>query len=290
MIAFGVVAFISLGYFGYSDDPPILGAAFHDPWPLFLWLCLLFFPLQVAILRHSLLRRQRTMASVAALLSMALVGGAWYAGSVRRFVLDTSLARGLLSPSYILLMVIVGIQLIVFLLALWLAWLRVVLASLLTLLGIVGLLLGAQFSAIYMHTDAGHTLSGDPRLAFGRLLAIFLVAAAGIADGLIAAAAVCALLVYHLRVLTNTARFLLFFPPVFAYVLLPTFAVINTIVWLTGISFRTPFFQPSVSGLITVIVFIVTGGKWVLSALAAVTGTNMQPSTHANGQAQQPPA
>jgi hypothetical protein len=263
-IALGIVAFLLLGYFGYSDDPPLAGMVFHEPWPLLLWLFLLYLTIHLTILRYETMRGRLIAVLSVDLLSIALVIGAWYSGLVRWLVLDTSLTRALLSPPFVPLMVIVGMLLVVFVLSLRLVWLRSMLWMLTILLGVGGLLLGAQFSAIYIHTFAGHSPASDPRLAFGHVLVLFLVAATGIVGGFIAGIAGCALMLLNARVLTNATRFLVYLL-VFGYFTVPAVAVINTIVWLTGISFRTPFFQPSVSGLIAVAIFIVTGSKWVLS-------------------------
>jgi len=150
--------------------------------------------------------------------------------------------------------------------------LRYVLAWLLTLLGVIGLLAGAEFIGIYMHT-ASRTPAGDPRLAFGQSLVIFLAALAIVLGAFLAATAACAVLLFRLRGLTNTVPFLLFLP-VLAYVYLPVFAVINSVIWLSGVSFRTPFFQPSVSGLIGVVVFVVTGGRTAQAAYRRLRGVN----------------
>jgi hypothetical protein len=125
-----------------------------------------------------------------------------------------------------------------------------------------------------MHT-ANRTLGGDPRLAFGHALVIFLAALASVLGGFIAVATACAALLtkHSMHVVTNSVQFLLLLL-VFAYAYLPAFAAINTITWLSGISFRTPFFQPSVGGWISVVLFVVTGAKPVLSAFRQLLGIN----------------
>jgi hypothetical protein len=99
------------------------------------------------------------------------------------------------------------------------------------------------------------------------------VALASVLGGFIAVAMACAVLLSNFRVhgITNSVQFLLFLLVV-AYVYLPVFAVSNSIIWLSGISFRTPFFQPSVSGLIGVLVFVVSGGRTAQSAFNQLRG------------------
>src|SRR5574340_1652288 len=70
----GVLAFGLMGYFGYLEDTSFLGLAFHKAWPLFLWFSALVFTLEIAVLRHSRLRRQLSQALVVTIISMIFVG------------------------------------------------------------------------------------------------------------------------------------------------------------------------------------------------------------------------
>lgn len=254
---------------------------FRDPWPVFVWLCLLYLVLLVSVLRHPNVRRQRRLLFAVSLLCMLLVSGAWYGGVADRFVLETALAIRLAGSYFLVLIVINLVGSLLVGLSRWLPALedtfvlvfnlaRLLLTCSLLLLGVIGLLAGAAFTAVYIPT-ASSTPAGDPRLAFGHLLVIFIGALAGILGAFVTLGAACAALLFRLRVLTNTVQFPLFLP-VFAYVYLPIFAIINSAVWLTGVSFRTPFFQSSVSALLGVIAFVLTDRRTAVEAFNRLTG------------------
>ena len=67
LILGGLVAFMLVGFFGYSKV-----GLFTKPWPLFLWLCALMLTLQISILRRTP-RHQLIATLVLSLLSIALV-------------------------------------------------------------------------------------------------------------------------------------------------------------------------------------------------------------------------
>lgn len=276
LIVVGIFAFTSIAYFGYPGDPTIFGSLLHNPWPVYVWFCMLYLVLQVSVLRHPRLRPYLTSSLVASLLSTTLIGGAWYTSPAGRSIRNTALANWVVSRPLLLLLVIAAGTALLVALSVRLPVLRYVLAWLLTVLGVIGLLAGAEFTGLYMHT-ASRTPVGDPRLAFGQSLIVFLEASASVVGAFIAAAMSFAILLFSVRVFTNTMRFLLFLP-VFAYVYFPVFAVINSIIWLSGLSFRTPFFQPSVSGLIGIAVFVATGGRTALSWLNQLRG--IEPRGH----------
>ncbi|MFI5271501.1 MAG: hypothetical protein ACHQ4H_00535 [Ktedonobacterales bacterium] len=72
----GVVAFMLVGFLGYRDplESGFTYAAFHEPWPLYLWFCALIIALQASILRHRTLRRQLAMTLLVTMISMIVVG------------------------------------------------------------------------------------------------------------------------------------------------------------------------------------------------------------------------
>jgi hypothetical protein len=164
LIVIGIVAFTSTAYFGYPDDPPILGALLHDPWPVYVWFCLLYLVLQVSVLRHPRLRPYLAVSVVVSLLSVILVGGAWYVSLAGRSIRTTVLVNWLASPPVLLLIVIAASLTVLFALSVRLPVVRNVLAWLLTLLGVIGLLAGAELTGVYMHM-ASRPPAGDPRLA-----------------------------------------------------------------------------------------------------------------------------
>lgn len=270
LIVFGIAAFTTNAYFGYPDDPPFWGALFHSPWMVFIWLCLLYLLLALSILRHPDLRRSLLIMLLGSLCAMALVSGAWYTGLVDGTMAMSALTAPLFGFPYSLLVAIIASMVALAALGAMAFPLKVVAALAINLAGVIGLLAGSEFASAYTHA-ASQTLTGDPRLAFARLLVIFLAAAGSMLGGFLALALACALLLLRYHVFVDAWRFLML-APVFAYFFLPVFALVNSALWLTGISFRTPFFQPTVSAWIGILAFVVTGRSGVESALRRMTG------------------
>lgn len=284
LVVSGVVAFTCVAYLGYPDNPPQLEAMFHDPWPILVWLYLLYLVIQISVLRHPNLRRYLVHSLLVSLISMTLVSGAWYTGLVDRLAFDTVLAIRLAGFYFLPLMVVGVLSILLSVRKGWQAvfWrvlnlARLVLVWTLLLLGVIGLLAGAELTAAYMHFT-NHTSTGDPRVAFGHALLIFCSALASILGAFMALDAACALLIFRWRVFINTGNFLLFLL-VLAYVWLPIFAIINSLIWLTGVSFRTPFFEPSASALLAVVVFVLTGRKTAVEAFNRLRGVPIQRTT-----------
>ncbi len=72
----GVLAFALVGFLGFRDEfePALTKTLFHEPWPIFLWLCALIMTLQISIFRHHSLRRQLTATLMVTVISMIIVG------------------------------------------------------------------------------------------------------------------------------------------------------------------------------------------------------------------------
>lgn len=88
----GVAAFLLVGFFGYKPpdpaEPHLTYELFKAPWPLFLWFCALIMTLQVSILRNRALRGRMVAALAATLISMLIVGAAYFYGQELRNLLD----------------------------------------------------------------------------------------------------------------------------------------------------------------------------------------------------------
>jgi hypothetical protein len=74
----GLIAFGVVGYFGYDPstriDTNLVEWVFLKPWPLYLWFGWLIVILQLSVLRHSSLARQRRSAFLATGISLIVVG------------------------------------------------------------------------------------------------------------------------------------------------------------------------------------------------------------------------
>ncbi|MBF6590106.1 MAG: hypothetical protein IVW57_06170 [Ktedonobacterales bacterium] len=86
----GVGAFALTGFLGYRDsaEPSLTFTLFKEPWPLFLWFCALIMTLEVSILRNRVLRGKMVAALGVTLLSMLIVGAAYFYGKEIQHLLD----------------------------------------------------------------------------------------------------------------------------------------------------------------------------------------------------------
>lgn len=75
----GLLAVSSTGFFGYRDplESPWTAAAFHEPWPLFLWFCALIIVLEVSILRAPALRGLLVAVLVVTMVSIVAVAATY---------------------------------------------------------------------------------------------------------------------------------------------------------------------------------------------------------------------
>ncbi len=75
----GVAAFALSGFLGYIPqgqtllNAPFIERVFHEPWPIFFWLCALMIALQTSIFRDSMLTRQRVQTLIVSFISIILV-------------------------------------------------------------------------------------------------------------------------------------------------------------------------------------------------------------------------
>jgi hypothetical protein len=95
--AFGLLAFIFVGYLGYNSRLDCGGRGmcwqlqwFAQPWPLYLWFSTLMVVLQVSILRHPRLRAQLVATLVVTLVSTVLMGWLFFYSSLdlQRVIID----------------------------------------------------------------------------------------------------------------------------------------------------------------------------------------------------------
>jgi hypothetical protein len=88
----GIIAFAITGYLGYGN-PPTPGhpatlewRVFHQPWALFLWLCALLLTFQATVFRHPALRRRLVAVMTTTMISIAVIGIAYFE---REWLLNT---------------------------------------------------------------------------------------------------------------------------------------------------------------------------------------------------------
>jgi hypothetical protein len=78
----GIIAFAMTGFLGYplpKDSPITLEwRLFHQPWALFLWLCALLLTFQATVFRNPALRRRLVSMLTTTVLSMIVIGIAYY--------------------------------------------------------------------------------------------------------------------------------------------------------------------------------------------------------------------
>jgi hypothetical protein len=78
----GIIAFAITGFLGYplpKDSPITLEwRLFHQPWALFLWLCALLLTFQATVFRNPALRRRLVSMLTTTVLSMIVIGIAYY--------------------------------------------------------------------------------------------------------------------------------------------------------------------------------------------------------------------
>jgi hypothetical protein len=78
----GIIAFAITGFLGYplpKGSPPTLEwQIFHRPWALFLWFCALLLTFQATVFRHQALRRRLVAVLTTTLISILIIGIAYF--------------------------------------------------------------------------------------------------------------------------------------------------------------------------------------------------------------------
>lgn len=256
MAVTGIATLLVSGYLGYTGDAHGPGGILNDAWLLYAWLCLVELLVIVAVLRHPQLRAQLNAMLLVSVLAMAAVGALWATGMAAA-LFRVALAHALEATA--LVIGLVGARLV------WALVRRSGFGSiLLDFVGLnsVGVAVAAHFWWLYLHLQglatAAPSISGD----FQTALVIAGLAATGGTLAVVTLLFVLARLMLRISVAFNTFQFLWF---IFyaAYAALPVTALVNAVTWFAGLSPRTPFFQPTVSSVWSILVFVGLGGQVV---------------------------
>lgn len=74
----GILAFAITGFLGYAPTTTLEWRIFHQPWALFLWMCALLLTFQATVFRHPALRRRLVAVLTTTIISIAVIGIAYF--------------------------------------------------------------------------------------------------------------------------------------------------------------------------------------------------------------------